>query len=117
MNRKPNLAVVGATGVVGTTFLKVLEERNFPFENLYIMASAKSAGKTIEFRGKEYIVEELNEQRLQAQAHRIEQISNDRTVDEGHQNRDQCVRGAPVDLIFEEKQHDDTDDSRGCADR
>ena len=61
MNRKPNLAVVGATGVVGTTFLKVLEERNFPFENLYIMASAKSAGKTIEFRGKEYIVEELNE--------------------------------------------------------
>lgn len=61
MNRKPNLAVVGATGVVGTTFLKVLEERDFPFENLYIMASAKSAGKTINFRGKDYIVEELNE--------------------------------------------------------
>lgn len=61
MNRKPNLAVVGATGVVGTTFLKVLEERNFPYENLYIMASSKSAGKKIEFNGKEYIVEELNE--------------------------------------------------------
>ena len=61
MNRKPNLAVVGATGVVGTTFLKVLEERDFPFENLYIMASAKSAGNVIEFRGKEYVVEELNE--------------------------------------------------------
>ncbi|MBQ9180433.1 MAG: aspartate-semialdehyde dehydrogenase [Firmicutes bacterium] len=61
MNRKPNLAVVGATGVVGTTFLKVLEERDFPFENLYIMASAKSECKTINFRGKDYIVEELNE--------------------------------------------------------
>jgi len=61
MNRKPNLAIVGATGLVGSTFLKVLEERDFPFENLYMMASAKSAGKTITFKGKDYIVEELTE--------------------------------------------------------
>ncbi len=61
MTRKPNLAVVGATGLVGSTFLKVLEERDFPFENLYLMASSKSAGKTVTFRGKDYIVEELNE--------------------------------------------------------
>ena len=61
MNRKPNIAVVGATGVVGTTFLKVLEERDFPFENLYLMASARSAGKTVSFKGKDYVVEELNE--------------------------------------------------------
>lgn len=61
MNRKPNLAIVGATGLVGSTFLKVLEERNFPFENLYIMASAKSAGTTVTFKGKEYVVEELTE--------------------------------------------------------
>ena len=61
MNKKPNLAVVGATGLVGSTFLKVLEERNFPFENLYLMASARSAGKTLTFKGKDYIVEELNE--------------------------------------------------------
>lgn len=61
MNKKPNLAVVGATGLVGSTFLKVLEERNFPFENLYIMASAKSAGATITFKGKGYVVEELTE--------------------------------------------------------
>ena len=60
MNKKPNLAIVGATGVVGSTFLKVLEERDFPFENLYIMASAKSAGTTVTFRGKDYIVEELS---------------------------------------------------------
>ena len=52
MNKKPNVALVGATGVVGKTFLKVLEERDFPFENLYIMASAKSAGTTITFKGK-----------------------------------------------------------------
>jgi aspartate-semialdehyde dehydrogenase len=55
MNRKPNLAIVGATGLVGSTFLKVLEERIFPFENLYMMASAKSAGTTVTFRGKEYV--------------------------------------------------------------
>ncbi len=61
MNRKPNLAIVGATGLVGSTFLKVLEERDFPFENLYMMASAKSAGTTVTFRGKEYVVEELTE--------------------------------------------------------
>ena len=61
MNRKPNIAVVGATGVVGSTFLKVLEERDFPFENIYFMASAKSAGKTLPFKGKDYIVEELTE--------------------------------------------------------
>lgn len=61
MSKKPNIAIVGATGVVGSTFLKVLEERDFPFENVYMMASAKSAGKTVTFKGKEYVVEELNE--------------------------------------------------------
>jgi aspartate-semialdehyde dehydrogenase len=61
MNKKPTIAVVGATGLVGTTFLKILEERAFPFENLYLMASAKSAGKSIRFRGVEYVVEELGE--------------------------------------------------------
>ena len=61
MNRKPNIAVVGATGVVGTTFLKVLEERDFPFENIYLMASSRSAGKKVTFKGTEYTVEELNE--------------------------------------------------------
>ena len=59
--RKPNVALVGVTGVVGSTFLKVLEERDFPFENLYMMASAKSAGKTITFKGVDYVVEELTE--------------------------------------------------------
>lgn len=59
--KKPNLAIVGATGLVGSTFLKVLEEVDFPFENLYLMASAKSAGKTVTFKGKDYVVEELTE--------------------------------------------------------
>jgi aspartate-semialdehyde dehydrogenase len=61
MSKKPNLALVGVTGVVGSTFLKVLEERDFPFENLYMMASAKSAGKVITFKGVDYTVEELTE--------------------------------------------------------
>ncbi|HYE12572.1 MAG TPA: aspartate-semialdehyde dehydrogenase [Patescibacteria group bacterium] len=60
--KKVNVAVVGATGMVGNTFLKVLEERNFPIDKFYVFASAKSAGSEIEFNGKKYIVEELTEQ-------------------------------------------------------
>ena len=59
--KKINLAVVGATGMVGRTFLKVLEERQLPIENFYVMASSRSAGKTLAFNGKEYTVEELTE--------------------------------------------------------
>ncbi len=50
------VAVVGATGLVGTVMLKVLEERNFPVTTLIPVASEKSAGKKILFRGKEYSV-------------------------------------------------------------
>lgn len=58
--KKVNVAIVGATGMVGRTFLKVLEERNFPIDNLYLFSSARSAGSKVEFKGKEYTVEELN---------------------------------------------------------
>ena len=59
--KKANLAVVGASGLVGRTFLKVLEERNFPIENFYVMSSYRSAGKEVTFRGKTYVLEELTE--------------------------------------------------------
>lgn len=59
--KRYNVAVVGATGMVGRTFLKVLEEYNLPVENYYLFASKKSAGKKINFMGKEYTVEELTE--------------------------------------------------------
>lgn len=59
--KKYNIAVVGATGMVGRTFLKVLEERNFPIDNLYPMASKNSAGKKVTCQGREFIVEELTE--------------------------------------------------------
>jgi aspartate-semialdehyde dehydrogenase len=54
-----NVAIVGATGAVGQEFLTVLAERNFPIKNLRLLASARSAGKKIEFAGKTYSVEEL----------------------------------------------------------
>ncbi len=54
-----NVAIVGATGAVGQEFLTVLAERNFPIKNLKLLASAKSAGKKAEFKGKSYTVEEL----------------------------------------------------------
>ncbi len=59
--KKINVAIVGATGVVGRMFLKILEERNFPIDNLYLFSSAKSKGSKIKFNDKEYIVEELKE--------------------------------------------------------
>lgn len=55
------VAIVGATGLVGATFLKVLEERDLGITELYLFASARSAGKEIMFRGKKYTVEELTE--------------------------------------------------------
>ncbi|HHY90753.1 MAG TPA: aspartate-semialdehyde dehydrogenase [Clostridiales bacterium] len=61
MSKRVNLAIVGATGMVGRTFLKVLEERDFPFENLYVFASSKSAGQKVTCKNKEYTVEELTE--------------------------------------------------------
>ena len=60
--KRVNLAIVGATGMVGRTFLKVLEERKFPINNLYLFSSEKSAGTELTFRGKEYKVEALTEE-------------------------------------------------------
>ena len=56
-----NVAVVGATGMVGRKMLEVLSERNFPINNLYLFSSKKSAGSKIEYNGKEYTVQELTE--------------------------------------------------------
>jgi len=55
------VAVVGATGLVGSVMLKVLAERNFPVSELIPVASAKSAGKEIEFKGKKYKVVTVDE--------------------------------------------------------
>lgn len=57
--KKYNIAVVGATGMVGNKFLQVLEERQLPIDHLHLFASAKSAGKTLKFMGKDYKVKEL----------------------------------------------------------
>ena len=54
-----NLAIAGVTGAVGQEFLKILQQRDFPFDSLKVLASSRSAGKKIEFKSKKYIVEEL----------------------------------------------------------
>lgn len=61
MNKKYNVAVVGATGMVGQTMIKVLKEKAFPIENLYLFASERSSGEIIEFKGKSIVVEALDE--------------------------------------------------------
>ena len=59
--RKYNVAVVGATGVVGTEMISTLEKRNFPVGEITLLASERSLGKELTFRGKEYPVRILNE--------------------------------------------------------
>ena len=64
--KKYNVAVVGATGMVGRKFLDVLTERQLPVENYYLFASASSAGSKIDFMGKTHTVIELNEENIKA---------------------------------------------------
>lgn len=61
MSRNKTVAVVGATGAVGVEMIKVLERRQFPVGKLVPLASARSAGKTVTFRGEEVTVQELTE--------------------------------------------------------
>lgn len=56
--KKYNIGILGATGAVGKEMLKVLEEREFPVENIRLFASKRSAGKKMLFKGKEYEIEE-----------------------------------------------------------
>ena len=56
--KKYRVAILGATGAVGQEFLNLIEERKFPFAELRLLASSRSAGKKIAFMGKEYIVQE-----------------------------------------------------------
>lgn len=59
MSNKFNIAVVGATGNVGREILQILEQREFPIDNIYLLASLRSKGKKIEFKEKEVVVEDL----------------------------------------------------------
>ena len=58
---EPNIAIVGITGAVGQEMINCLEERNFPVKELRPLASARSAGKKINFRGHEISIQELTE--------------------------------------------------------
>ena len=58
--KKYNIAIIGATGLVGSMFIKLLEEYNIPVNELKLYASSKSKGKIIKFKNKNYIVEELS---------------------------------------------------------
>jgi aspartate-semialdehyde dehydrogenase len=59
MNRNPHVAVVGATGAVGIEMIQTLEKRNFPVGQLTLLASARSAGKKLKFKGQDITIQEL----------------------------------------------------------
>jgi len=61
MNKKYNVAVVGATGAVGETMLEILAERKFPVDNIYPLASERSAGDTLLYANKPHLIEDLAE--------------------------------------------------------
>ena len=61
MSEQYRVAIAGATGAVGVEFLRLLEERHFPISKLLLLASARSAGKTMRFDGRDVLVEELTE--------------------------------------------------------
>ncbi len=61
MSDNYNVAIVGATGAVGRTMLSILEQRKFPINNLYLLASERTAGETMSFNNKQYTVENLAE--------------------------------------------------------
>ena len=61
MTRKYNIAIAGATGNVGREILNILEQREFPIENIYLLASSKSKGKKINFCDQELVIEDLSE--------------------------------------------------------
>ena len=54
-----NIAIVGATGNVGRKIIEVLEKKDFPVNNIHFVASSKSAGKKLKFKGKDIVVENL----------------------------------------------------------
>ncbi|MCK5563971.1 MAG: aspartate-semialdehyde dehydrogenase [Planctomycetes bacterium] len=56
-----NIAIAGVTGAVGQEFLSILEQRDFPFDSIKMLASSRSAGKKIQFKNKEYTIEEMTE--------------------------------------------------------
>src|SRR5580658_6769348 len=59
MNRRPHVAIVGATGAVGIEMIKTLEKRDFPVGKLTLLASARSVGKKLKFKGQDIAVTEL----------------------------------------------------------
>ena len=61
MSKSYSVAVAGATGAVGVEMIKMLEQRNFPLQSLKLLASSRSAGKKMTFRGEELTVEEMTE--------------------------------------------------------
>ena len=61
MSKEYDVAVVGATGAVGETMVAILEQRNFPVRNLYLLASQRSAGSKVQFKGHYYTVQDLAE--------------------------------------------------------
>lgn len=79
---KVNVAVVGATGLVGSMMLKILSEKNFPIDKLYLFSSKKSAGSEVEYCGKKYTVEELNENSFEGKDIKIALFSAGGSVSE-----------------------------------
>ena len=69
VSNDPVVAIVGVTGAVGAEFIATMDKRGFRVGKLKALASARSAGKTVSFRGKDVVIEELTERSFERHIH------------------------------------------------
>ena len=100
-----DVAVVGATGAVGEAMIAILEERNFPVGNIYLLASSRSAGKTLMFNGKSVRVTDLAEFDF-SQAH-IGLFSAGGSISEAYAPKAAAAGCVVVDNTSHFRQHED----------
>ena len=101
------MAVVGATGMVGSKFLQVLEERKLPVSKYYLFASAKSAGKEIDFMGEKHTVIELNSENIKNKGINIALFSAGGSISKEYAPQFAALGATVIDNSSQWRMHED----------
>ena len=101
------MAVVGATGMVGSKFLQVLEERKLPVSKYYLFASAKSAGKEIDFMGEKHTVIELNSENIKNKGINVALFSAGGSISKEYAPQFAALGATVIDNSSQWRMHED----------
>ncbi|MBR2479983.1 MAG: aspartate-semialdehyde dehydrogenase [Clostridia bacterium] len=101
------MAVVGATGMVGSKFLQVLEERKLPVSKYYLFASAKSAGKQIDFMGEKHTIIELNSENIKDKGINVALFSAGGSISKEYAPQFAALGATVIDNSSQWRMHDD----------